>query len=430
MSTRVDPDRYLPHLGRRSYLWRLALCCVISFSSAINTWENLNHMLLLISIVAGTASYILIFYRRRWPFKIALILVLLSVVSPLASGPAIWGAVSFAARRQIRQIIILGLVALASMLAALAIQPTAHPVIAVQTYDSDVAPVTPTIPSPPMLPSTPGSATPLTPTTPTVGHTEYEGVLTALGSAVLIGFILGIGMYIGSRRELFWTLSERARSAEEERDLRDAAARIAERSQIAREMHDVLAHRISRISMQAGAMIFREDLTTNDLRSQAQVIQEQSHAALNELREILGALRSDEYAPASTPYPTFSDIDSLITDSRATGMRIEYEDAVDSAESLPEGLGRTAYRIVQESLTNVQKHAPDARVSVRIAGSPGEGLSLRITNPVGFASRTVPPGSSLGLVGLGERVAQHSGQFTHGIEGSSFIVRAQLPWAI
>ena len=100
-------------------------------------------------------------------------------------------------------------------------------------------------------------------------------------------------MYIGSRRELLWTLRNRAETAEAEQELRVSQARSNERARIAREMHDVLAHRISQISMHAGALSFRDDLTADEMRDSAAVIQEKAHEALTDLRGVLGVLRDD-----------------------------------------------------------------------------------------------------------------------------------------
>ena len=133
-------------------------------------------------------------------------------------------------------------------------------------------------------------------------------------------------MYIGSRRELLATLRERADTAEAEQAARVAQARTAERAQIAREMHDVLAHRISLVTMHAGALTYREDLTADEMRATAAVIQENSHQAMVELREVLGLLRDGpgDSAP-ELPQPSAVDLPALLDEARASGMRIESE---------------------------------------------------------------------------------------------------------
>ena len=117
--------------------------------------------------------------------------------------------------------------------------------------------------------------------------------LTLSTNIVVIAAIMAWGMYIGSRRELLWTLRNRAETAEAEQELRVSQARSNERARIAREMHDVLAHRISQISMHAGALSFRDDLTADEMRDSVAVIQEKAHEALTDLRGVLGVLRDD-----------------------------------------------------------------------------------------------------------------------------------------
>ena len=103
--------------------------------------------------------------------------------------------------------------------------------------------------------------------------------------------MLAVGAYIGSRRELLWTLRDRAERAEDEQALRVEQGRLNERHRIAREMHDVLAHRISLIAMHAGALAYRTDLTAEEMHETAELIQAKSHEALTDLRQVLGVLR-------------------------------------------------------------------------------------------------------------------------------------------
>ena len=125
------------------------------------------------------------------------------------------------------------------------------------------------------------------------------------------------GMYIGSRRELLWSLRQRAERAESEQGLRAAQSRSNERERIAREMHDVLAHRISQISMHAGALAFREDLTAEEMRDSAGVIQAKAHEALTDLRGVLGVLRDESGELTHAPLPTYADLPALVDEARA-----------------------------------------------------------------------------------------------------------------
>ena len=137
------------------------------------------------------------------------------------------------------------------------------------------------------------------------------------------------GMYIGSRRELLWTLRDRAERAEAEQALRVEQGRLNERTRIAREMHDVLAHRISLIAMHAGALAYRTDLTAEEMRQTAELIQAKSHEALTDLRQVLGVLRDGEAGGRSErPQPTFADLSALVLEAEGAGMRIQYDDRV------------------------------------------------------------------------------------------------------
>ena len=169
--------------------------------------------------------------------------------------------------------------------------------------------------------------------------------------------------------------------AEAEQALRVEQGRLNERARIAREMHDVLAHRISLIAMHAGALAYRTDLTAEETHETAELIQATSHEALTDLRQVLGVLRDDETGAGERPQPTFGDLAALVLEAEGAGMRIQYDDRVDGASQMPEQVGRTAYRIVQEGLTNVRKHAPGVTVLVQLSGSPTEGVSIRIRNP-------------------------------------------------
>ena len=238
---------------------------------------------------------------------------------------------------------------------------------------------------------------------------------------------LGWGMYIGSRRELIWTLRNRAERAEAEQELRVRQARGQEQARIAREMHDVLAHRISQISMHAGALAYREGLPPEEVRASAEVIRDKAHEALTDLRGVLGVLRDGTTGERLlAPQPTYADLPSLVEEAHESGLRIEFEDLIN--DPVPDVVGRTVYRIIQEGITNVRKHAPGALLTVRVSGSPEDGIDVLLRNPVGFGP-TRTPGSGLGLVGLSERAQLRGGRLDHGREGSSFVLHGWIPWA-
>jgi signal transduction histidine kinase len=254
--------------------------------------------------------------------------------------------------------------------------------------------------------------------------------LTLTVTVIFTAGMLGWGMYLGSRRELIWTLKHRAERAEAEQELRVAQARGTERARIAREMHDVLAHRISQISMHAGALGFREDLSADEMRTSAAVIQEKAHEALTDLRGVLGVLRDTETGELlDAPQPTYADLPRLVREVRESGLHLEYEDLLTRDEGpVPDAVGRTVYRIVQEGITHARKHAPGALVTIRVSGSPESGIDILLRNPLGFGSSQTP-GAGLGLVGLAERAELRGGRLEHRRDGSTFVLHGWIPWA-
>ena len=193
-------------------------------------------------------------------------------------------------------------------------------------------------------------------------------------------------------------------------------------------MHDVLAHRISMVAMHAGALAYRTDLPAADVQRTTTLIQESAHQALVDLREVLGILREDDLHPENRPQPTMSDIPTLVEEARTTGSHVDYVNRL-SDTVLPERIGRTTYRIVQEALTNARKHAPHTHVDVRVAGGPEEGVVITVTNPlsIGAPPSSVPP-SGLGLIGLSERATLAGGTLDCRRDDRTFRVEARLPW--
>jgi len=387
---RPSPEQYNPPLTWQAQLWRMT--AAVAFSgvlwslSAGAQWEQARWLFWL-DLSCGLVALCLTFFRRRWPFAVAAVTSILGSVSVTANGPGTLATVSLATRRVIWQV---GTILVLSVVSSATV---------------------------PLL--QPGSSS---------GPVWIDYILGLLSA---IAMIAG-GMYIGSRRELLWTLRDRAERAEAEQSLRVDQGRLNERARIAREMHDVLAHRISLIAMHAGALAYRTDLTPDETHETAELIQTASHEALGDLRQVLGVLREGDAALSNErPQPTFSDLSALVLEAEGTGMSIQYDDRVAEAAQMPDQVGRTAYRIVQEGLTNVRKHAPGVTTVVQMSGSPVEGLSIRIRNPARspLLVRGVPtPGAGLGLVGLGERAKLAGGRLTTRRDGGSFELTGWLPW--
>jgi signal transduction histidine kinase len=270
---------------------------------------------------------------------------------------------------------------------------------------------------------------------------QPEGMSTA-EFATIMSLMLVIplvcGLMVRFRRQLIMSLR---RDAEREHQRRLLDARRAERERLAREMHDVLAHRISLLSVHAGALAYRtaqseggrgSPLAAEEVAAAVRVIRDSAHQALTELGEVLAVLRTDEPDDGrAAPLPLLTDLPRLVDEARSAGQAVAMDlDGVGSAAPPPRAQEqRTAYRVVQEGLTNARKHAPDAPVVVRVAGAPGAGLDVTVTNPLpeGTAGAEIP-GAGAGLTGLAERVALDGGTLDHGPTDGAFQLAAHLPW--
>ena len=381
-------ETYQPALTRWGQTWRLVLTLAISaavWAAYAKVQVEEMPLLFYLDLSVGFAAYVLMFFRRRWPLTIALLTNIMVAVSGTAQGPATLTSVSLATRRRLVHVILVAAVALAASTVFTETQPNVN------------------------------------------GDPAWISFVAAV---LAIAASMGWGMFIGSRRELLWTLRNRAERAEAEQELRITQARGNERARIAREMHDVLAHRISQISLHAGALSFREDLTVEEVRSSASVIRTKAHEALTDLRGVLGVLRDGTGELLDAPQPTYDDLPALLDEARSAGLNVAFEDHLRDLEQVvvPDAVGRTLYRIIQESMTNARKHAPGALLTIQVTGSPDAGIDVELRNPLGFRSSGTP-GAGLGLVGLTERAQLRGGHLHHRRDGSTFVVQAWIPWA-
>ncbi|GAA4836539.1 hypothetical protein GCM10023354_15710 [Garicola koreensis] len=349
---------------------------------------------MLLDLVVGVIAVALIPLQRRAPLTIAILAALALAVSAFASGAAILAAFRFATTGTRTGVILLG-------------------AMWVLSGAGNVAVVFPVLGSP-------------------AGAGETVVILT-LGVLIYVALV-ALGRYRQARIETLRLVHERAVNAERERERHVKAAREAERLRIAREMHDILAHRISLVSMHAGTLAYRDDLPREQMAQAASVIKDNSAVALRELRQILGVLRDNNDSGQNAPQPTLAQLPALLAEARASGSATEIEFFGISAEDeepildeLDPSLSRAAYRIVQEALTNARKHAPGLPVHIRIERTTGQ-LSIEVRNKV-------PPGTyhtnnrGMGLVGLSERLDLLGGSIDYQRTSESiFVVRAWLPW--
>ncbi|MEV6422931.1 histidine kinase [Streptomyces sp. NPDC051662] len=294
----------------------------------------------------------------------------------------------------------------------------------------------------------------------------YVPLVAVLMSLGLTAPPVLFGLYVGARRRLMESLRERADSLEQELSLladraeqRAEWARTEERTRIAREMHDVVAHRVSLMVVHAAALQAVALKDPPKAVKNAALVGDMGRQALTELREMLGVLRAGEKvaarqasdavsanAPAAVPLaavgaaaaaaaaaaaddgPGMGDIEALVGESRDTGMVVELSVQGESRSYAPE-VEQTAYRVVQEALTNVLKHAAGAKVMVRLAHRDEE-VAMQVENGPsdGGAQDVRLPSGGNGLVGMRERVTALGGVFVSGeTDAGGFRVSAVLP---
>jgi signal transduction histidine kinase len=340
---------------------------------------------IVVDVGGGVLACASLLWRRRWPVGVALLCLLAGTVSSSATPAGLLALSSLAVHRTARPTVLVSLLWVPSLLAFAAYSPTTGP-LAVVAF---VMPL----------------------------------VLAASGW----------GMFIRARRQLLLSLHERALRAEADQELHEEQARVAERTRIAREMHDVLAHRISLMALHAGGLEVRPDLPPAEVQETAALLRSTAGQALEELRSVIGVLRDvDGHEPVGVaPQPTLRDIRRLVEETRSAGTDIDFDMDVEQMDDVPSPLGRDAYRIVQEALTNIGKHAHGAAARVRVTGTPTDGLHISVRNrqSVPAYSTSTLPGAGAGLLGLRERVTLAGGTLSLGPDGSGdFVVEANLTW--
>jgi signal transduction histidine kinase len=200
---------------------------------------------------------------------------------------------------------------------------------------------------------------------------------------------------------------------------------LEERTTIARELHDVVAHHMMVVAIQAEAAPYRVENPPEELAKAFSTIRENAVAALTELRRVLGVVRAEDYEAPDAPQPTLSDLDGLLTNVREAGLVVD-KVVTGAVRELPQGVELSAYRIVQEALTNTLKHAGEAETEVTVRYGDTR-LELEIVdNGAGGSAPAGGPGH--GLIGMRERVALYGGVLEAGARnGHGYAVRVRLP---
>ncbi|MDR3360118.1 MAG: histidine kinase [Bifidobacteriaceae bacterium] len=253
---------------------------------------------------------------------------------------------------------------------------------------------------------------------------QREGVVPLLWTAT------AVAVAVRSRRDTVAALEDRARRAEESRDETARRHVAEERVRIARELHDVIAHHVAVMSVQSGVAEHLVERDPGAAREALAHVRASSRAVLAELQSVLGVLRQEENALPTAPAPGAAGIESLVASFQVTGTRVETRFPA-RAPDLSSAAGVAAFRLVQEALTNVQKHAAGAPTVVRVETQDTVAL-VEVTNgPALTRERAASPtGSGLGLVGMRERVLAAGGALETGpTPDGGFRVAARLPLA-
>ena len=232
-------------------------------------------------------------------------------------------------------------------------------------------------------------------------------------------------VYFGGALAIGRLARRRGERASRERALEAAAAAASERQRIARELHDVISHSVGVMVVQAGAARLALDDDPNRARNAIEAVERSGREALAELRRLLGLLREDDDA-ARLPQPRLAAVGTLVDGARAAGLEVELN-LEGERRALDDGLELAAYRIVQEALTNVLRHAAATRAKVTLRFAD-DLLSVEVEDDGRGAAGAAANGTGHGLAGIGERVALYGGTLEAGPrEGGGFSVRALLP---
>ena len=354
--------------------------CQLLALPLINPSRHLDPGLVAMLLGPGLVAMLLLVWLRRAPIPVAVSLAGLWLLSPAVFGPAMAAQAHIARHRR-------GIDAIAVACTLIAAKSVL------------------------MLHNAPGDSA-----------VRVELFISATG--VVIALLVGLLGRSTTDANQQRAAAQAARQDAWEAQLNEA--RLLERERIAREMHDVVAHRISLIALHAGALAHHMRSDEGEAGDLARAIQTNAQSSLDELRTMLARLRGNA-APPEPPQPTLSGIDALLADARSAGQQVAAELDGDPAE-VPDRVSRHAYRIVQEGLTNARKHAPGAPVTLSLK-TTADRLRVVVRNRLADLAQPDRSGSGLGLVGIAERIDLLGGDLSHGIEGEEFILKATLPYA-
>ena len=354
-------------------------CCQPLAIPLVNPSRHLDPGLVALLLGPGLVAMLLLVWLRRAPIPVAVSLAGLWLLSPAVFGPAMAAQAHIARHRRGIDAIAVACVLIAAKSVIMLHDPSGNSAARIEVFIS------------------------------------ATGVIIALLAGLL-------------DRSTTDAKQQRAAAQAARQDAWEAQlneTRLVERERIAREMHDVVAHRISLIALHAGALAHHMRSDEGEAGDLARAIQTNAQSSLDELRTMLARLRGTA-APPEPPQPTLSGLDALLADARSAGQQVAVELDGDPAE-VPDRVSRHAYRIVQEGLTNARKHAPGTPVALSLR-TTADRLRVVVRNRLADLAHPDRSGSGLGLVGIAERIDLVGGDLSHGIEGREFILEATLPY--
>lgn len=361
----------------------MLLALFVSGLVVLDLPESLSVPRFVLVILLSLASAASLWWRRRWPVAIALGIAVPMLVTDAVGGAGLVAVYTVASRRSWRMAVVVAAVHLAVS------------ALWLEVFEPDQS---------------------------------FYAVMVL--SIALLSIPIAWGTIVKARREVIDSLRDRAEKAETTALERVDRVRGQERERIAREMHDSLAHRISMVSLHAGALEVRADADRAEIEAIAGTIRASAHGALDDLREILGVLRSDDDSPPMRPGSSIAEIPALLDEVRAAGVVVEFENKLPSDRIVPATMGRNIFRVVQEGITNASKHAAGSDVQVRM-WAEGDEMRVSVSNTLGTRASDMP-GSRSGLIGLTERLTLSGGRLEYGVRmgagSASYVLSAWLPW--
>lgn len=367
--------------------WVVAILGYLYYATPLIAWAMVGQpvppWLVVVTVVPGLLGLIALRWRARYPVVVAAVSAALWAFSPGVIGVVAVAQANLARRAASRTGLIVGM--------AVAMLTCRAAGMVLEAGDD--------------LPRT---------------ATWVEGTLSVV--AVVIATLTGL--MIAARAQAMVSHEDAVQARAEAERARMNEVRMAERERIAREMHDVVAHRISLVALHSGALAYRTNLDAEQTREIAELIKSNAQASLTELRAMLTELRGPDLPPEA-PQPSLDQLPALIGDATDAGQRIVLNQSGET-HAVPERVSRQAFRIIQECLTNARKHAPGAPVTVDVARTESA-LTVTVSNPLSDLAPRDLSGSGLGLVGIRERVELTGGSVSSGVNDGRFVVRAVMP---